>query len=88
MAHSRSGQMLLDRVRRSVRAVVPCDIFMKDPLMGHSLTPDNKYDVIITALCLEFAAPTETDYFGAVVNVAQLLRPSGHLIIIVYIIIN
>lgn len=79
----RSGQMLLDRVRRSVRAVVPCNVFMKDPLLGRSPPPD-QYDVIITTLCLEFAAPTEPDYLAAVVNVSRLLRPSGHLIVQVF----
>ncbi len=84
---SRSETTLLDRVRRSVRAVVPCNVLLTDPLMdykdaactaadGHSI-----YDVIISTLCLEFASLSPEEYSAAVGNVARLLRPSGYFII-------
>ena len=80
-----SGKALLDRVRRSVRSVVPCNVFLTDPLMGYqNKSSDSLFDVIITTLCLEFASPSPIDYSAALTNVARLLRPSGHLIIQVY----
>jgi len=83
-ARNLSGaQHILNRVRQSVRCVVPCNVLMDDPLMGWST---DKYDVIITYFCLECASSSEVDYFTAMNNVARLLGPCGHLVIQVSII--
>jgi len=75
-----AAQQILNRVRNSVRAVVPCDYFEDDPLMAWS---KDKFDVIITSFCLECTSSLE-DYSKAMKNIVNLLRPSGHLIIQVY----
>lgn len=73
---------MLDRVRRSVGAVVPCNVLLTDPLMDYKGTDGHSsYDVIISTLCLEFASLSTEEYSAAVGNVARLLRPSGHFII-------
>lgn len=82
-------ELLLDRVRRSVRAVVPCNVLLSDPLADYkeaAASSDaiadvpSSYDVIITTLCLEFASLCNVEYSTAVSNVTRLLRPSGYLI--------
>lgn len=85
-------EWLLDRVRRSVRAVVPCNVLLSDPLVDYykeaaaTASSDamadvpSSYDVIITTLCLEFASLCHEEYSTAVSNVTRLLRPSGYLI--------
>lgn len=83
----RSETSLLDRVRRSVRAVVPCNVLLTDPLMDYkdaactATDGHSAYDVIISTLCLEFASLSPEEYSAAVGNVARLLRPSGYFII-------
>lgn len=94
LCYSSSKSLLVERVRRSVRAVVPCNVFLADPL-----STDNKaagpaakdkedahnghssFDVIISTLCLEFASLSVAEYESAVANVTRLLRPSGYLIL-------
>ena len=74
------------RVRQSVRAVVPCDVFQRPPLINSCRDGDadvqktRQFDVVITTLCLEFASASAEDYRTAVGNVAALVRPSGYLI--------
>lgn len=72
-----AAQQLLNRIRNSVRAVVPCDYCEEDPLMGWA---KEKFDVVITSFCLECTSSLE-DYSKALKNIVNLLRPSGHLII-------
>jgi hypothetical protein len=75
---------LSQRVRQSVRAVVPCDVFQRPPLINSCRDGDvqktQQFDVVITTLCLEFASASVQDYRTAVGNVAALVRPSGYLI--------
>lgn len=76
---------LVERVRRSVRAVVSCDVFSVDPLgvKGSDKESDCRgpFDIIISTLCLEFASLTPDDYTTAVTNTASLLKPSAYLIL-------
>ncbi|XP_057375410.1 nicotinamide N-methyltransferase-like [Daphnia carinata] len=86
LERAESETILLDRVRHSVRAVVPCNVLLTDPLMDNKDTACNAdghslYDVIITTLCLEFATLTLEEYSTAVANVTRLLRPGGFLIV-------
>lgn len=85
---------LLERVRRSVRAVVPCDVFSVQPLgvkgdNGSSGDADGhgpgNFRAIISTLCLEFASLTPDQYTTAVTNTASLLKPGGYLILQVMI---
>ena len=76
---------LVERVRRSVRAVVPCDVFSAD-LLGVNGGDKESYcrgpfDFIISTLCLEFASLTPADYTTAVTNTASLLAPGAYLIL-------
>ena len=66
----------MDRVRGCVKDVVACNVF--DAGVGIS---DGQFDVIISTLCLEFAAVDLSGYESAVRNVASLLRPSAYLIL-------
>ena len=83
----RSETLLLDRVRLSVRAVVPCNVLLTDPLMNDKDAAQNAdgcsslYDVIITTLCLEFDTLSVDEYSSAVGNVTSLLRPQGFLVV-------
>ncbi|KAK4007523.1 hypothetical protein OUZ56_012680 [Daphnia magna] len=86
LERAESETILLDRVRHSVRAVVPCNVLLTDPLMDNKDTACNadghsSYDVIITTLCLEFATLTVEEYSTAVANVTRLLRPAGFLVV-------
>nr|CAH0104331.1 unnamed protein product [Daphnia galeata] len=87
LERAESETLLLDRVRLSVRAVVPCNVLLTDPLMNDKDAAQNAdgcsslYDVIITTLCLEFATLSVDEYSSAVGNVTSLLRPEGFLVI-------
>jgi hypothetical protein len=72
----------LDRVRHSVRCVIPCDVLQSDPLLGHTESP---FDIIISVFCLECAVSSPKEYPSTVSNVVRLLNPSGHLIMMVNI---
>lgn len=84
--NSRSETLLLERVRHSVRAVVPCNVLLTNPLMNDKEAAQNAdgnslYDVIITTLCLEFATLSVDEYSAAVGNVTRLLSPGGFLVV-------
>ena len=74
--------MLLDRTRRSVRAVIPCDVRNRDPLLDQK-SVESTFDIIISAFCIECAVSSPKEYPSAIANVVQLLRPSGYLIMMV-----
>lgn len=76
------GSLLLNRVRRSVCSVIPVDVLRNDPLLS-IVNVKSTFDVIISVFCLECAVPSPKEYQSAVANVVQLLRPSGHIIMIV-----
>jgi len=75
LENSEAG-VLMGRVRSSVQDVVACNVFDADVGIG-----DAQFDVIISTLCLEFAAIDLDEYESAVRNVAALLRPSAYLIL-------
>ena len=81
-ADKESASLVLDRVRHSVRCVIPCDVLQSDPLLGNT---DSPFDIIISVFCLECAVSSPKEYPSAVSNVVSLLNPSGHLIMIVNI---
>ena len=74
----READVLMDRVRNSVKDVVACNVFDAGvaPALGQG-----HFDVIISTLCLEFASVDLDEYGSAVRNVAALLGPSAHLIL-------
>ena len=83
----REPRVLIDRVRNSVKSVLPCNVFFGRPLSAAGpsetlvATVESRYDVIISTLCLEFAAVDLEEYRAAVDNVTSLLLPSGYLIL-------
>ncbi|XP_046642226.1 nicotinamide N-methyltransferase-like [Daphnia pulicaria] len=76
-ADKESAFLVLDRVRHSVRCVIPCDVLQSDPILGHTESP---FDIIISVFCLECAVSSPKEYPSTVSNVVRLLNPSGHLI--------
>ncbi|XP_046639230.1 nicotinamide N-methyltransferase-like [Daphnia pulicaria] len=86
LERAESETLLLERVRHSVRAVVPCNVLLTNPLMNDKEAAQNAdgnslYDVIITTLCLEFATLSVDEYSAAVGNVTRLLSPGGFLVV-------
>ncbi|KAI9561751.1 hypothetical protein GHT06_012712 [Daphnia sinensis] len=76
-ADQESAFLVLERARRSIRSILPCDVLQSDPLLGKA---DTLFDVIISVFCLECAASSAGEYRNTIANVVRLLRPSGHLI--------
>ena len=68
---------LEERVRSTIKEVVPCDV-LKDPVMDY---PSQPFDAILTTLCIE---ETCTDFDSFKANIQQLvgvLKPGGYLLI-------
>ena len=62
-------------LRKTVTAVVPCDIFQADPV-------DDKgpYDILSTALTLEYLGLTKEQYKESLTKLAHLVKPGGFLL--------
>ncbi|XP_013777372.1 nicotinamide N-methyltransferase-like isoform X2 [Limulus polyphemus] len=71
-------RILEERLRRKLKNVSFCDVFDSIPL-NYKEAP---FDVIITSLCLEFAACDWSSYVQALKNIAALLRVGGGIIMV------
>ena len=63
-------------LRNTFKAVVPFDIFQADPVKDKG-----PYDIITSALCLEYLDLTKKEYVECVAKVAHLLKPGGIFVI-------
>ena len=63
-------------LRKTVKAVVPFDIFQADPLEDNG-----PYDIVTSALCLEYLGLTKKQYIECIAKVAQLVKPGGIFLI-------
>ena len=63
--------------------MLPCNVFARQPLLETDSLCDSGdgFDVIISTLCLEFAAVSLDEFKLAVSNIVSLLLPSGYLIL-------
>ena len=66
-------------LRKTVTAVVPCDIFQADPV-------DDKgpYDILSTSLCLEYIGLTKEQYIDGVARLGRLVKPGGVLLMLAH----
>ena len=64
-------------LRNAVKAVVPCDIFQSQPVEDKG-----PYDIVSTALCLEYVCMTTEEHREAVAKLGQLVKPGGTLLMI------
>ena len=59
-------------LRKTVKAVVPFDIFQANPLEDKG-----PYDIVTSSLCLEYVGLTKEQYMESVAKMAHLLKPGG-----------
>ncbi|MBN3302552.1 NNMT methyltransferase, partial [Amia calva] len=75
----RTPKEMEERLRRTVKQVLPCDVRHENPFHPLVLEPA---DCVLTSLCLEAACKDHPTYQQALKNVTALLRPGGVLIMI------
>ncbi|XP_064476151.1 nicotinamide N-methyltransferase-like [Ornithodoros turicata] len=71
------AEEIQERTRKAIKHVVPCDVY--DP----TVLPEEhriEYDVVLTVLCLEAAAPDLAAYNQASFNIYQLVKTGGFLV--------
>ena len=68
-----------ENLRKSIKAVVPCDIRQDPPIAEAFAGP--QYDIVMSVLCLEGACETRDDYKGAVRKLTSLIKPGGYLLL-------
>ena len=66
-------------LRKSIKAVVPCDI-SQDPPIAEGFA-GLQYDVVMSILCLESACKTKDEYKAAVRKLTSLVKPGGYLVL-------
>lgn len=71
-------RILEERLRKTLKNVSFCDVFESVPLNRR----EAPFDIIITSLCLEFAACDWSSYVQALKNVASLLSLGGGIIMV------
>ncbi|XP_042238664.1 nicotinamide N-methyltransferase-like [Homarus americanus] len=69
----RNGEEVAERLRDVFQLVLPCDLTQREPLSPIR----QKYDVIMTTLCVEFTSWSTEDYQELVGRVVTLLKPGG-----------
>ncbi|XP_054724275.1 nicotinamide N-methyltransferase-like [Uloborus diversus] len=72
------------QIRKSVKSVVQCDVLRDDIVPLEELTSvETKppYDVILSCLCLQAAAPDYDAYIATLKRINKMLRPGGGLIV-------
>ena len=67
-----------DKIRSSIKAVVPCDI-TKDPLLPQEYM--EQYDVVQSMLCICAAVQTKDEYVVVFKRLSQFIKPNGKLIL-------
>ncbi|KAM4652104.1 nicotinamide N-methyltransferase-like [Discoglossus pictus] len=66
------------KLRRKIKQVLHCDVSKTNPLEPVVLP---KADCVISSVCLEAACRNHESYGVALKNLANLLKPEGHLIL-------
>ncbi|XP_067326713.1 nicotinamide N-methyltransferase-like [Anolis sagrei] len=69
-----------EKLRRTIKQVLPCDVTLANPLDPLVLKP---VDCVISSYCLESACNDLPAYCSAMKNVGSLVKPGGHLIFVV-----
>lgn len=67
-----------ERLRRTVRQVLKCDVHKEQPLEPAVLP---LADCVLSSLCLEAACLTQETFRRALRHIRTLLRPRGHLVL-------
>lgn len=65
-------------IRQRVTAVMPCDLLRDFPLDDPAAR--ERYDVVVSNLCAEAAAPNHEVWRACVARIASLVRPGGRLV--------
>uniref|UniRef100_A0A7N5P9E6 Nicotinamide N-methyltransferase n=1 Tax=Ailuropoda melanoleuca TaxID=9646 RepID=A0A7N5P9E6_AILME len=68
-----------EKLRRTVRRVLKCDVTQSRPLGAVSLPPA---DCLLSTLCLDAACPDLPAYCAALRNLGSLLKPGGFLVVV------
>ena len=63
-------------LRNTVKAVVPFDIFQ-----AHPLENEGPYDIVTSALCLEYLGLSKKQYVESIAKMAQLVKSGGIFLI-------
>ena len=63
-------------VRRLVKGVAHCDLTQDPPIEGN-----NKYDVVMSSLCICAASRTQAEYYLGIVKLGELVKPGGVLML-------
>ncbi|XP_060643626.2 nicotinamide N-methyltransferase-like [Anolis sagrei] len=69
-----------EKLRRTIKQVLPCDVTLANPLNPLVLQP---VDCLISSFCLDSVCKDLPAYCSAVKNVGSLVKPGGHLIFVV-----
>ncbi|XP_060106507.1 nicotinamide N-methyltransferase-like [Heteronotia binoei] len=69
-----------EKVRRTVKQVLKCDVTQPNPLAPLSFPPA---DCLLSTLCLEGACKDLPTYRSALKNISSLVKPGGHLVLLV-----
>ncbi|XP_054854574.1 nicotinamide N-methyltransferase-like [Eublepharis macularius] len=67
-----------EKVHRSIKQVLKCDVTQPNPLAPLSLPPA---DCLLSTYCLELASKDLPAFRSALKNISSLLKPGGHLIL-------
>ncbi|XP_077161291.1 nicotinamide N-methyltransferase-like [Paroedura picta] len=67
-----------EKLRRTIKQVLKCDVTQPNPLAPVSLPPA---DCLLSTLCLEGACKDLPTYRSAMKNISSLLKPKGHLVL-------
>ncbi|XP_060106510.1 nicotinamide N-methyltransferase-like [Heteronotia binoei] len=67
-----------EKVRRTVKQFLKCDVTQPNPLAPLSLPPA---DCLLSTLCLETACKDLPTYCSALKNISSLVKPGGHLVL-------
>ncbi|CAN7949312.1 unnamed protein product, partial [Ixodes hexagonus] len=74
----RGSEEIAERTREAVRKVIPCDVLSPGVLREEDW---ERFDVVLSSLCLESACVDEATFREATRNVGSLVRQGGLLIL-------
>ncbi|XP_060106512.1 nicotinamide N-methyltransferase-like [Heteronotia binoei] len=69
-----------EKVRRTVKQFLKCDVIQPNPLAPLHLPPA---DCLLSTLCLDVACKDLPTFRNALKNISSLVKPGGHLIFLV-----
>ncbi|XP_053545830.1 nicotinamide N-methyltransferase-like [Bombina bombina] len=67
-----------EKLRQTVKRVIKCDVFKKNPLEPHVVPPA---DCLLSCLCLEAACNDLETFYSALKNLRTLIKPGGHMVL-------